>query len=94
MDDWAARQWELMDHFTGVVRTEVGSLRKELADHMKNPEAHPQANAETRALVRTLWDERNETRGMLRVFAFVITPMIGIGGPVLAVVASYFLHHN
>lgn len=91
-DDFLARQWEIVDRFEGIVRSEVGSLRAEIVAHREDKNAHPEANSEMRGMVRTLWDERNETKGFLKVLALSL-PIVGILAPSIAVVISYLLHH-
>lgn len=88
-DDFDVRQHDLVQSFQAIVERSIGGLREEIKSHMLDPHAHPDANQEQRSMIRTLWDERNETKGMIRVIALIL-PIASLIGPLAAIVVAHF----
>lgn len=65
-------------------------LQHDLTTHQFDTYAHPQLDRWRQ--LQTLWDERNEFRGILRFLAIAV-PASAIFGPAVAVALSFLLNH-
>lgn len=75
-----------------AVARHVAPLRAFVEAHIGNREVHPDGESfrEMKQEHRTLWDERNETRGLLKI-GLVLVSFLTIVSPFLAVFLSYYL---
>ena len=81
---------EMERRITSTVERGVAEVRRDLERHLGDIHAHPDSDKEDRQRLTTLWDERNTTRGMVRVLSLVY-PLMVVIVPVLTALLVWYL---
>ena len=99
-DDPEVARYDFLQEFQRIIDHATERLIAALETHKADPYAHQQmiaqarlSSAESQHRLVTLWDERNEMRGMVRVYL----PVLGIVGPIISgivvgVILFFILH--
>lgn len=86
-DDPEVVRFDLLQDLQRIVDLATDKITKSIEDHKSDPYAHQAAAAQYRVSseevlnrISMLWDERNEMKGMVRIWL----PILGIIGPILS----------